>query len=96
MNEEMAEEEKATREYMNLVLTNLAQGEQIGNISIFELAKLLHGNDEEMYDPQNNPYEFASREFNCKTFCCNGPYAYGAALDYYIAWTNYYKAYFAY
>ena len=44
-NEKLTDDEKVTREYMNLVLTNLAQGQEIGNISIWELANILHNSE---------------------------------------------------
>ena len=40
--------EKIVRGYMNLILTNLAQGQNMANMSTFELARLLHQNPDEV------------------------------------------------
>ena len=39
------------RKYINLVLTNLAQGQQLANIMIWELAQYLHANPDDIYHP---------------------------------------------
>ena len=85
MNKEMTEEEKEIRQYMNLVLTNLAQGQQLANISIWELAKYLHAN------PDEYPYVI-SRPLQ-DYYGCYGDYE-NAAYYFSLAWESYSKAYF--
>ena len=80
MNEEMTAEEKEIRQYMILVLTNLAQGQKLTNISIWELAKYLHAN------PDEYPGRFLGPLLD--EFGCDPHY-------FWIAWEYYSKAYFA-
>ena len=84
MNEEMTAEEKEIRQYMILVLTNLAQGQKLTNISIWELAKYLHANpDENVIVKFSGPLQ---EEFGCDIY---------QAYDFWRAWQLYTKANFA-
>ena len=94
MNKEMTEEEKEIRQYMNLVLNNLAQGPHLANISIWELTKYLHKNPDE-----NCLSEFSGaiqKESGCyyryEPGGCNHK---SAAFYFKLAWESYSKAYFA-
>ena len=64
-SKKMKSGEKLVRRYMNFVLTNLAHGQNMTNMSTFELARLLHQNpDEEL----NTALQFANPvqyEFGC-------------------------------
>ena len=84
MNKEMTKEENEIRQYMNQALTNLAQRQQLKNISIWELVKYLHTNPDE-----TDPDEFSrplQDEYGCWT-----PHSY----NFMKAWEYYSKAYFA-
>ena len=92
MNEgSMTAEEKEIRQYMILVLTNLAQGQKLTNISIWELAKYLHA----------NPDEYCLNQFagaiqkECGCYYESGCYDKKSAAFYFkFAWESYSKAYF--
>ena len=86
MNKEMTKEEKELRQYMNLILNNLSEGQKLANISIWELAKYLHANPDEK---RNRKYCFAfqlQNEFDCW---------FRKSRYYMEAWESYSKAYFA-
>ena len=64
-SKKMTSGEKLVRGYMNLVLTNLANGQNMSNMSTFELARLLHQNPDEV---GGNKWTFAlplQYEFGC-------------------------------
>ena len=85
MNEVMTEEEEELRKFMNLVLTNLAQEQQLANISIWELVRYLHANPDEI----DQIYSFSGPlqdEFGCDS---------SKAYYFWIAWKSYSKANFA-
>ena len=87
MNKEMTKEEKELRQYMNLILNNLSPGQQLANISIWELAKYLHANPDE--NIRNRKYCFATQlqnEFNCWS---------RKSRYFMLAWESYSKAYLA-
>ena len=90
MNKEMTEEEKEIRQYMNLVLNNLAQVQPMANISIWELAKYLHANPDELWQI----YLFSGPlqdEFRCDDYYQSSHQAY----YFWRAWQSYIKANFA-
>ena len=91
MNDKITQEEKETRQYLNLILTNLVQEEQMGKMSIWELTKLLHPNANGYGYGYGTLGKFAPQlqnEIGCK---------YLPTCDYYkYAWDKYTKAYFAY
>ena len=90
MNEEMTEEEKEIRQYMILVLTNLAQGQKLTNISIWELAKYLHANPDEYLPDFSRPLQ---DEFGCNSHYTQDSHP--EAASFMGAWEYYSKAYFA-
>ena len=57
--------EKIVRGYMNLILTNLAQGQNMANMSTFELARLLHQNPDEGGDTTQKFALPLQNEFGC-------------------------------
>ena len=79
--------EKLVRRYMNSVLTNLAEGQNMTNMSTFELARLLHQNPDEDGDTAlkfANPLQY---EFGC----------YGNVVkEYKNAWITYAKVHSLY
>ena len=86
--ENMTAAEEEIRQYMNLVLNNLVEGQaqQMANLSILELVKFLHENSDEIH-----PERYAiplQNEFGC--------IYYENSLFYISAWKHYIKAYFAY
>ena len=90
MNEEMTAEEKEIRQYMNLVLTNLTQGQQLANISIWELAKYLHVNPDDIQSQSNAKQSQFSRPLQNDFGCWLPKY-----WHFLKAWKYYSKAYFA-
>ena len=90
MNKEMTEEEKEIRQYMNLVLNNLAQGQHLENISIWELAKYLHANPDEYY--LNQFAGAIQKESGC--YYESGYDRKSASFYFKLAWKSYSKAYF--
>ena len=64
-SKKMTSGEKLVRGYMNFVLTNLAHGQNMTNMSTFELARLLHQNPDEV---KQDRWTFAlplQDEFGC-------------------------------
>ena len=57
-------EETAYRKYMSEVLQRIDKSIQVGNVSIFELVKLLHKNSDEI-GPKSNPSRVYMDESNC-------------------------------
>ena len=57
--------EKIVRGYMNLILTNLAQGQNMANMSTFELARLLHQNPDEVGQTTQKFALPLQHEFGC-------------------------------